>query len=148
MVSRVKARALLWSLHGGYLTAAVGSMKTTPTEALEVVLCQTSLDLAAIEAAGLAACRLKCRVEWKNTGLGHTKRGSARKACLWAAFPLCFLPEWWLSWGVQNSSWLKILWGGEYTSALIAALPNHPRFGNVCKCWENEMSTTKSLQCG
>jgi hypothetical protein len=36
-------------------------MKTTPTEVLEVALCQTPLDLAAIEAAGLTAYRLKCR---------------------------------------------------------------------------------------
>ena len=36
-------------------------MKTTPTEALEVALCQTPLDLAPIEAAGLAVHRPKCR---------------------------------------------------------------------------------------
>jgi hypothetical protein len=44
----------------------VGSMKTTPTEALEVVLCQTSLDLAAIKAVVLAAYRLKC---WEDEGI-------------------------------------------------------------------------------
>ena len=49
------------------------SMKTMSIEALEVVLCQTSLDLSAIEAAGLAAYRLNCQAEWRNTGLGHTK---------------------------------------------------------------------------
>jgi hypothetical protein len=65
------------------------------------------------------------------------------KAYLWAAIPRCFLPKWWLSWSVQNSSWLKILRGEEYTSALIAEqlwqhlrrlLPNHLWFGNVRKC--------------
>jgi hypothetical protein len=35
----VEAKNLLQSLQGSYLTAAVGSMKTTPTEALEVSVC-------------------------------------------------------------------------------------------------------------
>jgi hypothetical protein len=48
-------------------------MKTTPTEALEVVLYQAPLNLAAIKAAGLTAYRLKCQGEWRNTRLGHTK---------------------------------------------------------------------------
>jgi hypothetical protein len=48
-------------------------MKTTPTEALEVALYQASLDLAAIQAAGLTAYRLKCQGEWRNAGSGHTK---------------------------------------------------------------------------
>jgi hypothetical protein len=52
MVSRVEIRNLLQSLQGNYLRAAVGAMKTTPMEALEVVLYQTPLDLAAVEAAG------------------------------------------------------------------------------------------------
>jgi hypothetical protein len=39
MVSRVETRNLLRSLQGSYLRAAVGSMKTTPTELLEVALC-------------------------------------------------------------------------------------------------------------
>jgi hypothetical protein len=47
MVSRVETRNLLQSLQEGYLRAAVGSMKT-PTETLEVALCQISLDLATI----------------------------------------------------------------------------------------------------
>jgi hypothetical protein len=47
-------------------------MKTTPTEALEVALCQTPLDLAAIEAAGISVVKLKGQEEWKDTGLGHT----------------------------------------------------------------------------
>ena len=51
----------------------MGSTKTTPTEALEVVLCQTPVDLAAIEAAGLTAYRSKCQGEWRDTGLGRTK---------------------------------------------------------------------------
>ena len=53
MVSRVEIRNLLRSLQGNYLRAAAGSMKMTPTKALEVALCQAPLDLAAIEAAGL-----------------------------------------------------------------------------------------------
>jgi hypothetical protein len=48
-------------------------METILTEAQEVVLCQTPLDLAAIEAAGLTVYRSKCQGEWSDTGLGHTK---------------------------------------------------------------------------
>jgi hypothetical protein len=48
-------------------------MKTTPSEALEVALCQMLLDLAAIVVAGLSAYRLKCLGEWRDTGQGHTK---------------------------------------------------------------------------
>jgi hypothetical protein len=36
MVSRVEIRNLLRSLQGNYLRAAVGAMKTTPMEALEI----------------------------------------------------------------------------------------------------------------
>jgi hypothetical protein len=43
------------------------------TEALDVALCQTPLDLAAIGAARLTAYRLKCQGEWRDAGLGHTK---------------------------------------------------------------------------
>ena len=73
MVSRVEIKELLRSLQGNYPRAAVGSMKTTPTEALEVSLYQAPLDLATIEAVALTAYRLKCWGEWRNTGLGHTK---------------------------------------------------------------------------
>jgi hypothetical protein len=48
MVSRMEMRNLQRSLEGSYLRAAVGSMKMTPTDVLEVALCQTLLDLAAI----------------------------------------------------------------------------------------------------
>jgi hypothetical protein len=72
MVSRVEIRNLLQSLQGKYLRAAVESIKTTHTEALEVALRQAPLDLAAIEAAGVTAYRLKCWGQWRNTGLGHT----------------------------------------------------------------------------
>jgi hypothetical protein len=61
MVSRVEARDVMRSPQGSYRRAAVESMKTTPTEALEVELFQTPLDLAAIEAAGLTAYRIKCQ---------------------------------------------------------------------------------------
>jgi hypothetical protein len=57
MVSRVEIRNLLRSLQGIYLRAALGAMKMTPMEALEVALYQTPLDLAAIGAAGLTAYR-------------------------------------------------------------------------------------------
>ena len=36
-------------------------------------LLQCRVDLAAIEAVGLAAYRLKCQGEWRSTGLDHTK---------------------------------------------------------------------------
>jgi hypothetical protein len=75
IVSRVQARNVLQSLQSGYLRAAVGSMKTTPTQVIEVALCQTPLNLAAI----VAAYRLKCQGEWRDTGLGHTKLDSFRK---------------------------------------------------------------------
>jgi hypothetical protein len=55
-------------------------MKTTPTKALEVALCHTPLDPAAIEAAGLTAYRLKCQGEWRDTGLGHTKHNFFQKS--------------------------------------------------------------------
>jgi len=48
-------------------------VKTTLTEALEVALCLTPLDLAVIGAARYTAYRLSCKREWRNTGLGHTK---------------------------------------------------------------------------
>jgi hypothetical protein len=73
MVSRVEIRNLLQSLEGNYLRDAVGAMKMTPTEALEVAIYQAPLDLVAIEAVGLTAYRLKCQGEWRNTRLGHTK---------------------------------------------------------------------------
>jgi hypothetical protein len=73
MASRMETRNLMRSPQGSYLRAAMGSMKMTHMEALEVVLCHTPLNLAAIEAVGLAAYRLKCQGEWRNTGLGHVK---------------------------------------------------------------------------
>jgi len=48
-------------------------MKTATTEALEVVLYSTPLDLAVTVAVRFAAYRLKCQGEWRNTGLGHRK---------------------------------------------------------------------------
>jgi len=48
-------------------------MKTAITEALEVALCLTPLDLTVTGAARFTAYRLKCQVEWRNTGLGHRK---------------------------------------------------------------------------
>ncbi|XP_071579823.1 uncharacterized protein [Temnothorax nylanderi] len=43
---KVEAKNLLKSLQGSYLRAAVGAMKTTPTEALEIALCIPPLELA------------------------------------------------------------------------------------------------------
>jgi len=73
MVSRVEARNLLQSLQGSYPRVAVGSIKATTTEVLEVALSLNSLDLAVTGASGFTACRLNCQGEWQNTGLGHTK---------------------------------------------------------------------------
>ncbi|XP_071572363.1 uncharacterized protein [Temnothorax nylanderi] len=70
---KVEAKNLLKSLQGSYLRAAVGAMKTTPTEALEIALCIPPLDLAVEHAARNTAYRLKCQGEWRNTGLGHTR---------------------------------------------------------------------------
>jgi len=39
VLSRMEATYLLRSLQSSYLRAAVGSMRTTPTKALEVALC-------------------------------------------------------------------------------------------------------------
>ncbi|XP_011705799.1 PREDICTED: uncharacterized protein LOC105460998, partial [Wasmannia auropunctata] len=69
-VEKVEARNLLKSLQGNYLRAAVGAMKTTPTEALEVALCLPPLDQKIIYLARLTAYRLMCQGEWRNTGLG------------------------------------------------------------------------------
>jgi hypothetical protein len=51
----------------------IGVPENDTHRALEVVLCQTPLDLAAVKAVGLTAYRLKCQGEWRNTGLGPTK---------------------------------------------------------------------------
>jgi hypothetical protein len=48
MVSRVEAKNLLRSLQDNYPRSAVGSVKTTPTEAPEIALCLTSLYLSVI----------------------------------------------------------------------------------------------------
>jgi hypothetical protein len=69
MVSRVEAKNLLQSLQSSYLRAAVGSMKTTPTETTEEALSLIPLDLAVIGAARFTAYRLNCQGEWRNTGL-------------------------------------------------------------------------------
>jgi hypothetical protein len=73
MVSRAEAKNLLQSLQDSNDRVAVGSTTTTPTEALEVTLCQFPLDLAATGAARLTTYRLKCQKHWRDTGLGSTK---------------------------------------------------------------------------
>jgi len=74
MVSRVEAKNLLRSLQDSYPRAAVGSVKTTPTEAPEVALCLPSVCLFVIRAARFTAYRFKCQGEWRNTGLGQPNR--------------------------------------------------------------------------
>ena len=69
----VAASNLLRSLKGSYLRADTGSMKTTPTEALETALSLTSLDLGVNGASRFTAHRLSSRGEWRNRGFGHTK---------------------------------------------------------------------------
>jgi len=44
-------------------------MKTTPTEALEVILCSPSLDQLIICLVRLTAYRLKCQGKWKDAEL-------------------------------------------------------------------------------
>jgi len=73
VVSGVETKNLQRSLQGSYLRTPIASVKATPTEALEVVLCLTALNLAVIGAARSTACRLSCQGEWRNTGLGHMK---------------------------------------------------------------------------
>ena len=58
MVSRVEARNLLQSLQGSYPRVAVRSMKTAPTEVLQVALCLNPLELAVTGAARFTAYRL------------------------------------------------------------------------------------------
>ena len=51
IMSKVEAKKLLLSLKSSYMRDAVWSMKTIPTEALEVSVCWTPLDLSVNEAA-------------------------------------------------------------------------------------------------
>ncbi|XP_020295563.1 uncharacterized protein LOC109860702 [Pseudomyrmex gracilis] len=72
-VEKMESKNLLKSLQGNYLRAAVGTMRTTPTEALEVALCIPPLRLTVISAAKLTAYRLRCQGEWRDFGVGHTR---------------------------------------------------------------------------
>jgi len=67
------ARNLLRSLQGCYLRAAMGAMRTTPTEALEIALCLPPLKRFIISTAKLSAYRLKCQGQWRGQHLGHTR---------------------------------------------------------------------------
>jgi hypothetical protein len=67
MVSRVAIRNLLRSLQDSYLQAVVKSMKTKPTETLEIAICLTFLDMAVFGAARSPAYRVNCVEEWRNT---------------------------------------------------------------------------------
>ncbi|XP_020297722.1 uncharacterized protein LOC109862173 [Pseudomyrmex gracilis] len=72
-VEKMESKNLLKSLQGNYLKAAVGTMRTTPTEALKVALCIPPLRLTVISAAKLTAYRLRCQGEWRDFGVGHTR---------------------------------------------------------------------------
>ncbi|XP_020296935.1 uncharacterized protein LOC109861622, partial [Pseudomyrmex gracilis] len=72
-VEKMESKNLLKSLHNNYLRAAVGTMRTTPTEALEVALCIPPLRLTIISAAKLTAYRLRCQEEWRDFEVSHTR---------------------------------------------------------------------------
>jgi len=74
-MERVEARNLLKSLQGNYLRAATGTMRSTPTEALQTALCLPPLDQAIVCLARQTAYRLKCQGEWRNAGGGHSRLG-------------------------------------------------------------------------
>ena len=57
----------------GKKKAIAGAMRSTPTEALEIALNVTPLDLKIMYAARSTAYRLACQCEWKDNGLGHAK---------------------------------------------------------------------------
>ena len=61
------------NLQDSYLQAVVESMKTEPTETLEIAICLTFLDTAVFGAAIFPANRLDCRGELRNTGLRYMK---------------------------------------------------------------------------
>jgi hypothetical protein len=69
----VAIRNLLRSLQDIYLQAVVESMKTKPTETLEIAICLTFLDMALFGTARFPAYRLDCQGEWRNTGLRYMK---------------------------------------------------------------------------
>jgi len=62
----VAIRNLLRSLQDNYLQAVVESMKTKPTETMEIAICLTLLYMAVFGAARFPACRLDCQGEWRN----------------------------------------------------------------------------------
>ncbi|XP_020297379.1 uncharacterized protein LOC109861935 [Pseudomyrmex gracilis] len=78
-VKMTEARNLLRSLQGNYLRAAARTMRTTPTEALEVALCIPPLSQQIVSTAGLTAYRLRCQGEWRQFETGHTKLGFLHK---------------------------------------------------------------------
>ncbi|XP_020298149.1 uncharacterized protein LOC109862489 [Pseudomyrmex gracilis] len=78
-VKKMESKNLLKSLQSNYLRAATGTMKTTPTEALEIALCIPLLNLTIISAARLTAYRLRCQGEWRNFGRDHTRLGFFHK---------------------------------------------------------------------
>ncbi|XP_018406343.1 PREDICTED: uncharacterized protein LOC108782547 [Cyphomyrmex costatus] len=73
-------RTALWLYKmGGFLRAATGAMKTTPTEALQVALSIPSLNQVIKYIARQTAYKLKYQGEWKETRTGHTRLGLSDK---------------------------------------------------------------------
>lgn len=70
ITSKVEAKNLLRSLQGSYLRADVWSIKTTPTEALEVSVCWTPLDLSVNETA--RTVYLSCYFQTVNSLFSHS----------------------------------------------------------------------------
>ncbi|XP_020289696.1 uncharacterized protein LOC109857614 [Pseudomyrmex gracilis] len=82
-VEKMESKNLLKNLQGNYLRAAVGTMRTTPTETLEVALCIPPLRLTIISATEYAeyarwtrfSINLTTRANWKNRNL-HIQPGT------------------------------------------------------------------------
>ncbi|XP_020298080.1 uncharacterized protein LOC109862437 [Pseudomyrmex gracilis] len=76
----IKLNTALWIYKAdNYLRAAAETMRTTPTEALEIALCIPPLNLTIISAASLTAYKLWCQEEWRNFRRGHTRLGFLHK---------------------------------------------------------------------
>lgn len=69
----MEARNLVKDLQESYLRSSLRIMKIIPTEALEVALSITPLDLKIIYVIKATAYRLHCQGKWRNNGLGHTR---------------------------------------------------------------------------
>lgn len=61
------------SLQGSYLRMASGSMRTTPTEELEITLGFAPLNMRVLYIAKVSTYRLYCLGEWRDNGLRYTR---------------------------------------------------------------------------